>query len=188
MYCISLSGIRRTYRRRIDANLMNKKIYTNYQRKCLMIKSQVLSNSSGKLIVNEYPTASANSNHFRGLIKELAIKKSLNQILCLLTISISVHHVEVYWGENEIKEKFRKVDAEEPRGLEIETNVPIMSATTFLWSRQLNLDFKDMKKYCLDYTEKGATFSVKKSNKGGYQSPLYADGNVPESMIEQKLH
>ena len=36
---------------------------------------------------------------------------------------------------------------------------------TFLWSRQLNLDLKDMKKYCLDY-QKGATFSVKKSNKG----------------------
>lgn len=56
---------------------------------------------------------------------------------------------------------------------------------TFLWSRQLNLDLKDMKKYCLDY-QKGATFSVKKSNKGGYQSPLYADNDVPESMKELK--
>ena len=49
---------------------------------------------------------------------------------------------------------------------------------TFLWSRQLNLNLKDMKKYCLDY-QKGATFSVKKSNKGGYQSPLYSDNDVP---------
>ena len=34
---------------------------------------------------------------------------------------------------------------------------------TYLWSRHLNLDLKDIKKYCLDY-QKGATFSVKKSN------------------------
>ena len=38
--------------------------------------ASLMSKTNGKLIVKEYPTASAHSNHFRGLIKELAIKRT----------------------------------------------------------------------------------------------------------------
>ena len=64
---------------RIDANLMNvsmedlqslaKQMFTDKM-------SKIIKKTKGKLIVKEYPTATAHSSHFRGLIKELAIKKS----------------------------------------------------------------------------------------------------------------
>ena len=64
---------------RIDANLMNISLEDLHELPKKMFDDKIASiikQTSGKLIVKEYPTASANSNHFRGLIKELAIKKS----------------------------------------------------------------------------------------------------------------
>ena len=74
---------------RIDANLMNISLEDLHDLPKKMFDSKIekiIEKTSGKLIVKEYPTASANNNHFRGLIKELAIKKSLNQISSLLII------------------------------------------------------------------------------------------------------
>ena len=68
---------------RIDANLMNISLEDLHELPKKMFDdkiSKIIKKTSGKLIVKEYPTASANANHFRGLVKELAIKKSLNQI------------------------------------------------------------------------------------------------------------
>ena len=64
---------------RIDANLMNISMEDLHDLPKKMFDdkiAKIIKQTSGKLIVKEYPTASAHSNHFRGLIKELAIKKS----------------------------------------------------------------------------------------------------------------
>ena len=64
---------------RIDANLMNISMEDLHDLPKQMFDNKIesiIKSTSGKLIVKEYPTASANSAHFRGLIKELAIKKS----------------------------------------------------------------------------------------------------------------
>jgi replicative DNA helicase len=64
---------------RIDANLMNVSMEDLHDLPKKMFQdkiSRITKKTSGKLIVKEYPTASAHSGHFRGLIKELAIKKS----------------------------------------------------------------------------------------------------------------
>ena len=70
---------------RIDANLMNISMEDLHDLPKQMFESKIekiIKNTSGKLIVKEYPTASAHSAHFRGLIKELAIKKSFNVLFC----------------------------------------------------------------------------------------------------------
>ena len=64
---------------RIDANLMNVSMEDLHDLPKKMFDdkiAKIVKKTSGKLIVKEYPTASAHSAHFRGLIKELAIKKS----------------------------------------------------------------------------------------------------------------
>ncbi len=64
---------------RIDANLMNISIDDLHELPKQMFDNkigQIIKNTSGQLVIKEYPTASAHSNHFRGLIKELAVKKS----------------------------------------------------------------------------------------------------------------
>ena len=64
---------------RIDANLMNISMEDLHDLPKQMFDNKIaniIKSTSGKLIVKEYPTASAHSAHFRGLIKELAIKKS----------------------------------------------------------------------------------------------------------------
>mgnify|MGYP002700723651 FL=1 len=64
---------------RIDANLMNISMEDLHDLPKTMFQdkiAKITKKTSGKLIVKEYPTASAHSSHFRGLIKELAIKKS----------------------------------------------------------------------------------------------------------------
>ena len=64
---------------RIDANLMNISMEDLHDLPKKMFDdkiSKIMKKTSGTLIVKEYPTASAHSNHFRGLVKELAIKKS----------------------------------------------------------------------------------------------------------------
>ena len=64
---------------RIDANLMNISMEDLHDLPKKMFDNKIaslMSKTNGKLIVKEYPTASAHSNHFRGLIKELAIKRT----------------------------------------------------------------------------------------------------------------
>ena len=68
---------------RIDANLMNISLEDLHDLPKQMYDdkiAKIIKSTSGKLIVKEYPTASAHSGHFRGLIKELAIKKSFSPI------------------------------------------------------------------------------------------------------------
>ena len=117
---------------RIDANLMNismedlqdlpKKMFDDKMAK-------IIKKTSGKLIVKEYPTASANSNHFRGLIKELASKKSFKPDIIFIDY-LNICASSRFKGNANVGSYFYiKAIAEELRGLAVETNVPIMSAT-----------------------------------------------------------
>ena len=128
---------------RIDANLMNismedlhdlpKQMYDNKIAK-------IIQSTAGKLIVKEYPTASAHTGHFRGLIKELAIKKSLKPDIVFVDY-INICASTRYKGQSNVNSyMYIKAIAEELRGLAVEINVPIMSATQTTRSGFTNSD------------------------------------------------
>jgi len=117
---------------RIDANLMNitmddlhdlpKKMFTDKL-------SKIQSKTNGKLVIKEYPTASAHSGHFRALIKELALKKSFKPDIIFIDY-LNICSSSRFKGNATIGSYFYiKSIAEELRGLAVENNVPIMSAT-----------------------------------------------------------
>ena len=117
---------------RIDANLMNvsmedlqslaKQMFTDKM-------SKIIKKTKGKLIVKEYPTATAHSSHFRGLIKELAIKKSFRPDIMFIDYLNICASSRFKGAQNVNSYMYVKAIAEELRGLAVETNVPIMSAT-----------------------------------------------------------
>ena len=118
---------------RIDANLMNISIDDLHELPKQMFESKIdkiVKATSGKLIVKEYPTASAHSAHFRGLIKELAIKKTFKpDIIFVDYLNICASSRMKGLGGAINSYSYIKSVAEELRGLAVETNVPIMSAT-----------------------------------------------------------
>ena len=117
---------------RIDANLMNVSMEDLHDLPKQMFKSKIdhiIKNTSGQLIVKEYPTASAHSNHFRGLIKELAIKKSFKPDIIFIDYLNICTSSRIKGVTNVNSYTMVKSIAEELRGLAVETNVPIMSAT-----------------------------------------------------------
>ena len=117
---------------RIDANLMNISIDDLHELPKQMYDDkikQIVKSTSGKLIVKEYPTASAHSAHFRGLLKELAIKKSFKPDIIFIDY-LNICASSRFKGNANVGSYFYiKAIAEELRGLAVETNVPIMSAT-----------------------------------------------------------
>jgi len=91
--------------------------------------ARIQKNTGGKLIVKEYPTASAHSGHFRGLLKELAIKKSFKPDIIFIDY-LNICSSSRFKGNANVGSYFYiKAIAEELRGLAVENNVPIMSAT-----------------------------------------------------------
>ena len=117
---------------RIDANLMNismddlhdlpKKMYEDKMEK-------VYNKTQGKLIIKEYPTASAHTNHFRALIQELAIKKSFKPEIIFVDYLNICASSRFRNGTNINSYTMIKSIAEELRGLAVENNLPILSAT-----------------------------------------------------------
>ena len=117
---------------RIDANLMNISMEDLHDLPKKMFDdkiAKIIKQTSGKLIVKEYPTASAHTNHFRGLIKELAIKKSFKPDIIFVDYLNICASSRFKGGTNINSYTLVKSIAEELRGLAVETNVPIMSAT-----------------------------------------------------------
>ena len=117
---------------RIDANLLNVDIKDINRLPKSIFESKVNSISKkthGSLIIKEYPTASAHAGHFRTLLNELALKKSFRPDIIFvdyLNICSSSRHK----ANNSINSyTLVKSIAEELRGLAVEFNVPIMSAT-----------------------------------------------------------
>ena len=117
---------------RIDANLMNVSMENlqDLPKKMFIDKmSKIIKKTAGKLIVKEYPTATAHSAHFRGLIKELAIKKSFKSDIIFIDY-LNICTSSRFKGAQSVNSyMYIKAIAEELRGLAVETNVPIMSAT-----------------------------------------------------------
>jgi len=117
---------------RIDANLMNISMEDLHDLPKTMFQdkiAKITKKTSGKLIVKEYPTASANSSHFRGLIKELAIKKSFKPDIVFIDYLNICASSRFKGAQNVNSYMYIKAIAEELRGLAVETNVPFMSAT-----------------------------------------------------------
>ena len=117
---------------RIDANLMNISMEDLHDLPKQMYDNKIASiikSTSGQLIVKEYPTASAHSSHFRGLIKELAIKKSFRPDIIFVDYLNICASSRFNGAINVNSYMYIKAIAEELRGLAVETNVPIMSAT-----------------------------------------------------------
>ena len=117
---------------RIDANLMNVTIDDLHTLPKKMFETQlskIQKKTNGKLIIKEYPTASAHVGHFRSLIKELALKRSFRPDIIFIDY-LNICASSRFKGNANIGSYFYiKSIAEELRGLAVETNVPIMSAT-----------------------------------------------------------
>jgi replicative DNA helicase len=117
---------------RIDANLLNVPIQQLVDLPRSTFENKVTSISKktqGTLIIKEYPTASAHSGHFKALLNELALKKSFRPDIIFidyLNICASSRH-KADGSANSYS--YIKSIAEELRGLAVEFNVPIVSAT-----------------------------------------------------------
>jgi len=117
---------------RIDANLMNVSMEDLHDLPKNMFDDKIAKlnkKTNGKLIVKEYPTATAHSAHFRGLIKELAIKKSFKPDMIFIDYLNICASSRLKGASNVNSYTYIKSIAEELRGLAVECNVPIMSAT-----------------------------------------------------------
>ena len=117
---------------RIDANLMNISMEDLHDLPKQMFDdkiAKIIKATSGTLIVKEYPTASANSSHFRGLLKELAIKKTFKPDIIFIDY-LNICASSRFKGATNVNSyMYIKAIAEELRGLAVESNLPIMSAT-----------------------------------------------------------
>ena len=117
---------------RIDANLLNVPIQQLVELPRSTFENKVTSLSKktqGTLIIKEYPTASAHSGHFKALLNELALKKSFRPDIIFidyLNICASSRHKP---NGSANSYSYIKSIAEELRGLAVEFNVPIVSAT-----------------------------------------------------------
>ena len=116
---------------RIDANLLNVNIQSlmNLSHGDFETKITKLSKKTqGKLIIKEYPTASAHSGHFKSLLNELSLKKSFKPDIIFVDY-LNICASSRYKGSAVNSYTYVKSIAEELRGLAVEFNVPIMSAT-----------------------------------------------------------
>jgi len=117
---------------RIDANLLNVPIQDIGDLPKSMFESKVNSlakKTQGSLIIKEYPTASAHAGHFKSLLSELALKKSFRPDIIFIDYLNICSSSRFRGGSNVNSYTLVKAIAEELRGLAVEFNVPIVSAT-----------------------------------------------------------
>jgi replicative DNA helicase len=117
---------------RIDANLLNVSIDAlmelprdMYERKVKRVKDM----TTGKLIIKEYPTASASATHFRTLLNELNLKRSFVPDIIFIDYLNICCSSRIKVSANINSYTYVKSIAEELRGLAVEFGVPIVSAT-----------------------------------------------------------
>ena len=116
---------------RIDANLLNVPIQKLSDLPKIMYESKInklIKKTNGKLIIKEYPTASAHVGHFKALIQELALKRSIKPDIIFIDY-LNICASQRYKGSIVNSYTYVKAIAEELRGLAVETNVPIVTAT-----------------------------------------------------------
>jgi len=117
---------------RIDANLMDVTMDTLKELPKQMYDKKLESATggmSGTLIIKEYPTATANANHFRILLDELAIKKKFVPDVIFIDYLNICASSRIKPGSNTNTYQYVKSIAEELRGMAVEYNVPVFSAT-----------------------------------------------------------
>jgi len=118
---------------RIDANLLNVSIdqLENLSKTMFTDKvQQIQAKTQGKLIIKEYPTGQANTSHFRALLNEMKLKKNfVPEIIFVDYLNICSSARMKGMGGAINSYSYIKSIAEELRGLAVEFNVPIMSAT-----------------------------------------------------------
>jgi archaellum biogenesis ATPase FlaH len=129
---ITLEMAEKKIAERIDANLMNISLDDLHDLPARMFTdkfSRIQKKTQGKLIVKEYPTASANTGHFRALLNELALKKSFRPDIVFVDYLNICSSSRFKMGASINSYSYIKSIAEELRGLAVEFNLPIMSAT-----------------------------------------------------------
>jgi len=128
---------------RIDANLMNVALENLHDLPKPMFEDKIEKLNkkvSGKLIIKEYPTASAHANHFRALLQELSIKKSFKPDIIFIDYLNICASSRFKGGSNINSYTLIKAIAEELRGLAVEHNVPVVSATQTTRSGYVSTD------------------------------------------------
>ena len=128
---------------RIDANLLNVSIDNLmelpkdiYDKKVKRVKEM----TTGKLIIKEYPTASASAIHFRTLLNELNLKRNFVPDIIFIDYLNICCSSRIKAGANVNSYTYVKSIAEELRGLAVEFGVPIVSATQTTRSGYTNSD------------------------------------------------
>ena len=117
---------------RIDANLLNVGIQDIVDLPKPMFSTKVnniTKKTMGSLVIKEYPTASAHSGHFKALLTELSLKKSFKPDIIFVDYLNICASSRYRANANVNSYSYIKAIAEELRGLAVETNVPIVSAT-----------------------------------------------------------
>jgi len=117
---------------RIDANLLNTAIQNLSELPKPMFDKKVAKiakKTQGQLIIKEYPTAAAHSGHFKALLNELSLKKSFKPDIIFVDY-LNICASSRYRANTSVNSySYIKAIAEELRGLAVEANVPILSAT-----------------------------------------------------------
>jgi replicative DNA helicase len=129
---ITLEMAKERIAERIDANLMQvtlddliKLPYDIYAKKIGRVREKTV----GNLVIEEYPTASAGVNHFRHLLNELKLKRNFTPDIIYIDYLNIAASVRIKPGQNANSYTYVKAIAEEFRGLAVEFNVPLVSAT-----------------------------------------------------------
>ena len=117
---------------RIDANLLNTNIrdiaelpQTTFHKKI----DKLAAKTTGKLIIKEYPTASAHCGHFKALLQELKLKKSFTPDIIFIDYLNICASSRYRSAINVNSYSYVKAIAEELRGLAVEASIPLFSAT-----------------------------------------------------------
>tara|TARA_R110001592_G_scaffold58814_8_gene178228 strand:- start:2437 stop:3837 length:1401 start_codon:yes stop_codon:yes gene_type:complete len=105
-----------------DLHMLNKKMFSDKV-------TQLQSKTTGTVIIKEYPTAGAGANHYRALVNELALKKSFKPDIIFIDYINICASSRFKAGANVNSYTYIKAIAEELRGLAVELDVPIVTAT-----------------------------------------------------------
>ena len=105
-----------------DLHMLNKKLFSDKI-------TQLQSKTTGTLIIKEYPTASAGANHYRALVNELALKRTFKPDIIFIDYINICASSRFKAGSNVNSYTYIKAIAEELRGLAVELDVPIVTAT-----------------------------------------------------------
>ena len=129
---ITLEMAEKKIAERIDANLMNLTLDDVHDLPKRMFESRVdkiRKKTEGQFIIKEYPTASAHCGHFRALYDELRLKKAFKPHIIFIDYINICASQRFKYGSNVNSYTYIKGIAEEMRGLAVELNIPIVSAT-----------------------------------------------------------